>query len=423
MFRAALAAILLVMARGSFAAQPLPEEVNIRGFAKLDGKQLLLRVRLPLATVRDVQFPLHPDTDFIDIPAARSMARGLARYWIGDRFAVYRNGVLLAKPSVRNARFTGASAQAPEVADDAKLNRNQIWLETELAFALPEAGGTIEFQPRVADLGVRVKTELKYTGADGAAREFSFSGDPGRFPFEPSGAEAGAQFFRRGITSLGAASDYLLFLFCLALPLRRYRDITPAALAVVIGLSLTFTASWLSLAPDRLWFPPFVATLAGCAVLFTALANIAGKPSVRRRALLALAAGLVFGFRLGFELASKLQFGGGHSVIAAISFNAGVVTATLLLLALLVPVLAGLFHFARTKRVELIVVSALAADTAWQWVSERWLQLIRYPLGLPDFDTAFLAVALRWLAILTVAGGVGWFLNGWLAAREQRTGS
>jgi hypothetical protein len=73
--------------------------------------------------------------------------------------------------------------------------------------------------------------------------------------------------------------------------------------------------------------------------------------------------------------------------------------------------------------VELIVISALAADTAWQWVSERWLQLIRYPVGLPDFDAAFLAVALRWLAILTVAGGVGWFLNGWLAAREQRTGS
>jgi hypothetical protein len=421
MFRAALAAILLVMARGSFAAQPLPEEVNIRGFAKLDGKQLLLRVRLPLATVRDVQFPLHPDTDFIDIPAARPMARGLARYWVGDRMAVYRDGVLLPKPSVRNARFTTAGVQAGDVADDAKLNRNQIWLETELAFALAGGGDSLEFQPKVADLGVRVKTELQYTGADGASREFSFSGDPGRFPFEPSGAATGAQFFRRGVMSLGAASDYLLFLFCLALPLRRYRDITPAALAVVIGLSLTFTASWLNLAPDRLWFPPLVATLAGCAVLFTALANIAGKPRVRRRGLLALAAGLVFGFRLGFDLASKLQFGGAHSVIAAVSFDAGVVTATLLLLALLVPVLAGLFRFARTERVELIVVSALAADTAWQWVSERWSQLIRYPVGLPNFDAAFFAMALRWLAILTVVGGVGWFLNGWLAAREQRT--
>jgi hypothetical protein len=131
MFKAAFAAILLVLVRGSFAAQPLPEEVNIRGFAKVDGKQLLLRIRLPLATVRDVQFPLHADTDFIDIPAARPMARGLARYWVGDRMAVYRDGVLLPKPSVQNARFTTAGAQPGDVTDDAKLNRNQIWLETE----------------------------------------------------------------------------------------------------------------------------------------------------------------------------------------------------------------------------------------------------------------------------------------------------
>src|SRR5579862_6838781 len=155
MFRAAFAAILLVLVRGSFAAQPLPEEVNIRGLAKLDGKQLLLQIRLPLATVRDVQFPLHPDTDFIDIPAARPMARGLARYWVGDRMAVYRDGALLPKPSVQSARFTTAGAQAGDVTDDAKLNRNQIWLETELAFAPPGAGGSLEFQPKVADLGVR----------------------------------------------------------------------------------------------------------------------------------------------------------------------------------------------------------------------------------------------------------------------------
>jgi hypothetical protein len=421
MFRAALAAILLITARASFAAQPLPEEVNIRGFAKVDGNRLLLRIRLPLATVRDVQFPLHADTDFIDIPAARPMARGLARYWVGDRLAVYLDGVLLPKPTVLSARFATAGGETTEVPDDAKLNRNQIWLETELAFALPAGGGTLEFQPRVADLGVRVTTDLQYATANGSVREFSFSGDPGRFPFEPSSVDTAKQFIIRGMKSLGAASDYLLFVFCLALPLRRYSDITPAAVAVVIGLSLTLTTSWLNLVPDRLWFSPLAATLAGCAVLFTALANIAGKPSVRRRGLLALAAGLIFGFRLGFDLASKLQFGGAHSVIAAVSFNVGAVTATLLLLALLVPALAGLFRFARTERVELIVVSALAADTAWQWVAERWTQLIRYPVGLPNFDAAFLAMALRWLAILTVVGGVGWFLNGWLAAREQRT--
>jgi len=40
-------------------------------------------------------------------------------------------------------------------------------------------------------------------------------------------------------------------------------------------------------------------------------------------------------------------------------------------IALLVPALSFLFSFARTERVELIVVSALAADTAWGWLDEK----------------------------------------------------
>jgi len=85
--------------------------------------------------------------------------------------------------------------------------------------------------------------------------------------------------------------------------------------------------------------------------------------------------------------------------------------------ALGVPTLSFLFSLARVEHLERIIVSALAADTAWGWFSERWAQLRRIPFQL-TFDAGLLALTLRCLAALILCGGLIWFVNEWLKSHS-----
>ncbi len=75
--------------------------------------------------------------------------------------------------------------------------------------------------------------------------------------------------------------------------------------------------------------------------------------------------------------------------------------------------LSFLFSLARIEYIERIIVSALAADTAWGWLGDRWAQLRKIPFQLV-FDAGVLAPALRALTVLVLFGGLLWFVNEWL---------
>jgi hypothetical protein len=121
----------------------------------------------------------------------------------------------------------------------------------------------------------------------------------------------------------------------------------------------------------------------------------------------------VFGFSAAFHLAASFQFGGTHLVVSTLAFYAGVVVALSIAVALLVPVLSFLFSLARIEHIERIIVSALAADTAWGWLGDRWAQLRKIPFQLV-FDEGVLAPVLRALTVLVLFGGLLWFVNEWL---------
>jgi hypothetical protein len=89
-------------------------------------------------------------------------------------------------------------------------------------------------------------------------------------------------------------------------------------------------------------------------------------------------------------------------------------------LLVLVPALALLFRFAVAERLGIIIVSALATRTAWQWMLEHWDALAKFPY--PKLDAAFLASAMRGaMAMLIVAGAV-WVVKGlvdrWIRAEK-----
>ena len=74
------------------ANRPTPEVVNVKAFARLEGRQLELLVRVPLAAVKDVQFPTRGDAGYLDLDAVKSMLPGAARYWIAGNFEVLDGG-------------------------------------------------------------------------------------------------------------------------------------------------------------------------------------------------------------------------------------------------------------------------------------------------------------------------------------------
>ena len=139
-----------------------------------------------------------------------------------------------------------------------------------------------------------------------------------------------------------------------------------------------------------------------------AIENIVGS-NVRRRWIITFAFGLVHGFGFSFALRDTLQFAGSHLLTSLLSFNLGVEIGQLLVLALMVPALELLFRFGIAERIGTIILSALAAHSAWHWMLERGEQLRKFPW--PAADTATLASTLRWLIALLLFAVLAWFAS------------
>jgi hypothetical protein len=175
-----------------------------------------------------------------------------------------------------------------------------------------------------------------------------------------------------------------------------------SALAVGIGL-----------ASDSLWFRSLVDVGVAAAIVLLAAANIINHVGARRRALFALVAGAIFGLLSAFRFAAVEQFAGDHPILAATAYTLGIVLTVVLAIALFIPLLRLLFSFGRVESLQRIIVSALAADTVWSWLLERWSQFRRVPFQT-EFGASLTATTLSALAGAALLGGVLWFLNKWL---------
>jgi HupE / UreJ protein len=411
------------------ANRPLPEDVIVKAIAKQNPGRVDLLVRVPLAAVKDIQFPTRGETGYLNLDALKSMLPGAAKYWIAGCFEVQEDGVADHAPEILQTRVSANSDQSFSSYQEALAHFNaaglppgtdvspdQVWFDIHFSYATRSDHPVIALRTKLADLGVRVATDLKYAGLDGESRDFSFEGDPGLIYLNARPLDAAKQFVQSGFRSILTSTDYLLFLLCLALPLRGYRDVFPAVAAFAFTLSVTLLVCAFGMTPDAVWLRPLVETLSAVLILLVAFANIIGGVTPRRRTLFALSSGFIYGFICLFVFSSKVQFGGSHPAISAFSFDIGAVFAVTILVALLVAVSSWMFKFARAVRVEMIIVSALAADTAWGWLAERWGRLKMIPLHVV-FDASLLALALRCLSILVLFGGLLWLTDEWLKSR------
>jgi xanthosine utilization system XapX-like protein len=412
------------------ATRPIPEVVNVRVFAHLENGGLDLLVRVPLAAVKDIQFPLRGEAGYLDLEALPSMLPGAADQWIAGGFEVFDHGEPVSRAEVDHPRISLISDQsfdayqtaldhlvAPPVPASENLFLDQVWFDMRLRYRMASNEPAVAIDPKVAAWGVRVSTDLKIVDAAGQARTLVFDGNPGTIYLAPRWTDASRQFIDRGSRFVRSTAPLLLFLFCLVLPFRRYRPALPPVIAFVAMLLVGLLAALLGLRSDAVWFQPLLAVLEVVAILLAAFANIADQVTPRRRTLFACCAGLVFGLSSAATLETALQFGGAHRLVSALAFSTGTVVTLIAAAAFVVPVMSYFFSRARTERIERVIVSALAADTAWGWLTDRWTELAKIPFNVV-FETGAAALVLRVLAGLVLLAGALWFLNDWLKSYD-----
>jgi hypothetical protein len=273
-------------------------------------------------------------------------------------------------------------------------------------------------RPGLERLAERVVTVLRFLPPGGAVRAFEFSGDPGLVQLDPRWSQAALRFVESGFFHILDGPDHLLFLVCLVIPFRRFRELVLVVTAFTVAHSITLIASAYNLGPDALWFPPLIEMLIATSIVYMALENIVGASNVQRRWAVTFAFGLVHGFGFSFLLRESLQFAGSHLLSSLLAFNVGVELGQLLVLVALVPVLEALFRVVVAERMGTIILSALVAHTAWHWMGERWEVLDRFPWEWPALDAALLASAMRWAMVIVALGSVAWVL--WLALGALR---
>src|SRR5688572_29271866 len=422
-WRATLIAFALIVALPSRPfAHEIPVSVRVFAFAKPEGDRLRLLVRLPLESVRDVEFPVR-GPGYLDITRAAAQLPDAAKLWVADYVEMYENGrrlptgrvaaVRVALPSDRSfGAYDSALAgvTGPPLADTVALPWQQAMLDVLLEY--PIASDTSEFsiRPALAHLGVRTTTVLRFLPAGGTERAFEYTGDPGLVRLDPRWHQAALRFVVLGVEHILDGIDHVLFVLCLVIPFRRPRPLIAIVTAFTVAHSITLIASASGLAPDALWFPPFIEVLIALSIVYMAFENIVG-PKVERRWAIAFAFGLVHGFGFSFQLRESLQFAGSHLATSLVAFNIGVEIGQLIVLAVSIPLLHLLFKRVVAERVGTIIVSALVAHTAWHWMTERYTTLREYRITWPALDALLLVQVMRGLMLLLIVVLAGWGLH------------
>ena len=412
---------LLLFGAAPAVAHEVPATATVQIFVKPDGQTLRLLVRAPLASMRDVTFPLF-GAGYLDIARAEPALREAALVWIAGSIELFENGralgterVIRVRPALPSDRSFGSYDTALQHLNGPQLDAGtQVPWEHALFDVLlevPIASDQSDFSVRAAfaHLGLTTTTLIRFLPPAGGERFFQYTGDHGLLQLEPRWHHAALQFVRLGFLHILDGIDHLLFILCLVIPFRRVRPLVLIVTAFTVAHSITLMAAVLGLTPSVLWFPPLVETLIAASILYMAVENIVGA-RLERRWLFAFGFGLVHGFGFSFALQESLQFAGTHLAASLFAFNVGVELGQLAVLLIAVPVLTLLFRYAVAERMGVILLSAFVAHTAWHWTSARFGELRQYSFSWPAPDAALMAGTVRWLMLLLVAGAAAWLM-------------
>jgi hypothetical protein len=385
----------------------------INGFVKVEPGEATFVVRVPLYLFKSARFPVNN----VEIDAEKSapaIERALAaiqqdiRIFENDRpLAASRATGRLSLPSDRS--FESYEQAASHVAEPLEAGTSifvdQGYVDARITYPIASPGSVFAIRTTAGrELGDYLKVALRYLPPGEDGRAIVITSSSGTVALNPTWAGAATGFLGLGIAHILTGYDHLLFLLCLVIPLRGWRQILSVITVFTIAHSFTLLGTAFSLAPSGKWFPPFVETAIAASIVYMALENIIGVELGRRVVITGLF-GLVHGFGFSYGLQENFQFAGTHLLVSLFAFNAGIEIGQIVVLAAMLPALALVRRYVLPGRVGMIILSAIVADTGWHWMLDRADVLLKTPWPRPG--VAGLAILAFWVAgIILAAGGI-----------------
>jgi hypothetical protein len=423
--------LVLLLPTWSGEAHEIPADLTLQAFVRPEGSTLRMLVRVPLASMRDYNFTTR-EPGYLELDHANTLIFDAATEWIANYLDMYEGTQPLGDPEVAAARIAipGDRAfrsyelaienvRAEPLALGTELPLQQAMLDVLLEWPIQSEASDFSMDPRVAHLGIRTVTVLRFQAAGGAERAFQYTGNPGLVRLDPRWHQASWRFIVLGFGHILDGIDHLLFLLCLIVPFRNFWALVPIVTSFTVAHSITLIAAALGLAPNALWFPALIETLIALSIVFMAFENIVGA-KLNRRWMMAFGFGLIHGFGFSFALSESLQFAGAHLLTSLLSFNIGVEFGQLFVLVLAVPILDLLLRRVVPEVAGVIVISAFLAHTGWHWMTARGGELVQYQFVPPALDAAFAASIMRWAILALIIAGTVWGLRGGYALISRR---
>lgn len=415
------------------SAHEIPADVTVLAFVRPEGSLLRVLVRVPLESMRDVEFPTR-GPGYLEIEAARPLLREAVQLWIADYVELYEGDTRLGEGRIAATRISLPSDRSFGSYEDALAHvsgaalpagTDLIWqqalLDVLLEYPITSDRSRFSMRAGLAHLGVRTMTVLRFLPPGGAERVYQYVGDPGLVRLDPRWHQAALRFVRLGFLHILDGLDHLLFVLCLVIPFRRIRPLVAIVTSFTVAHSITLIASATGLAPGALWFPALIEMLIAASIVWMALENIVGA-RLQRRWLFAFGFGLVHGFGFSFVLRDTLQFAGSHLATSLFAFNVGVELGQIFVLLLTIPALEWLLRKAVAEKVGTIILSALVAHTAWHWLTARLAVLRQFEFRWPAANAMLLASLMRGLMLLLTVVGAAWLMYGLIGRIVPRRG-
>ena len=405
--------LIALLVAGVFPARAHEFKLDavINAFVTIEPGEAHLVVRAPLYLFKSARFPVKNIE--VDVPqSAAAMERALAAlshdiaiFGDGRRLNASRASGRLSLPSDRSFQnYDDALRHVSEsVAPDTQIYIDQGYVDAHITYPLGAPNPEMAIQTAAGpEFGDALKLTVRYQPLDGESRTLILTSSSGTVALNPTWWRAATGFVGLGMQHILTGFDHLLFLLCLIIPLRGWRQVLAIVTTFTVAHSFTLLGSAFHLAPGGAWFPPLVETTIAASIVYMAVENIVGI-DLARRILIAGMFGLVHGFGFSYGLQENLQFAGTHLLVSLFAFNIGIEAGQLLVLAFMLPALFLVRRYVLPGRVGMIILSALVAQTAWQWMLDRGQALLNAPWPLPS--AAGLAVLAFWIVGLLLAAG------------------
>ena len=404
-------------------AHDLPLDRMMSAFVTIEPRQLDFVVRVPLDLLRGVPFPLAGDHYKVD--ASRSAVE-TALKGLGSALQLWEDNARLAPSSAAGQLapladrsfedYDRAVARMAEpLAPDTVIAFEQGYLDAHFVYPISSPKSVFSIQTTIgAELGDYIKLTIRFIPLGEPSRAIMITGASGRVALDPAWYQAAIGFVKLGIGHILSGIDHLLFLLCLIIPFRRITALIPIITAFTLGHSVTLIGTAYNLAPIGAWFPPFIEAAIAASIFYMAIENIIGA-NVNQRWIITGLFGPVHGFGFADVLKEQLQFAGSNLLVSLLSFNIGIEIGQLAVLCVFVPALALLLRGRMAGPMGIIVLSAIIANVAWQWMMQRGEALWQTPW--PQLTTSALLTLARWIIALSLAVAAAKLLTKYIERR------